>query len=300
MPIGTPLHERTLPLCESLNYREWSGYYTVSSYETHHEHEYNAIRNAAALIDISPLFKYVIAGPDAARLVDRVITRDVSRMDVGGCSTPRGAMRRDTSSTTARCTVVGDDVQDDVGRSDAAVACAECPRLQRPARRCVGADGSTGAAGPPAADVLRACAIADIERLQYFRITSRNDPWCARSISRGRGTQATLATRSGSTRRRRSRPGTRSWLQDSRWTSSRGDAGAGRRPGRGRARLADVDYIGSRKALTDTQKYTPHEMGLGTPRRSTKATFIGKAPLADERPAVPVDRLSDSKWTGRA
>ena len=83
MPIGTPFHERTFPLCESLNYREWSGYYTVSSYETHHEHEYNAIRNAAALIDISPLFKYVISGPDAPRLVDRVITRDVSTMDVG-------------------------------------------------------------------------------------------------------------------------------------------------------------------------------------------------------------------------
>ena len=47
MPIGTPLHERTFALCESLNYREWSGYYAVSAYESHHEHEYNAIRNAA-------------------------------------------------------------------------------------------------------------------------------------------------------------------------------------------------------------------------------------------------------------
>src|SRR6266404_6057871 len=77
MPIGSPFHERTLPLCESLNYREWSGYYAVSAYETHHEHEYNAIRNAAALIDISPLFKYRITGRDATRLVDRIITRDV-------------------------------------------------------------------------------------------------------------------------------------------------------------------------------------------------------------------------------
>jgi len=83
MPIGTPFHERTLSLCESLNYREWSGYYTVSAYESHHEHEYNAIRNAAALIDVSPLFKYMVTGPDAARLVDRLITRDVSKMTVG-------------------------------------------------------------------------------------------------------------------------------------------------------------------------------------------------------------------------
>src|SRR4029453_18121560 len=43
MPVGTALHERTLALCESLNYREWSGYYAVSAYEGHHEHEYNAI-----------------------------------------------------------------------------------------------------------------------------------------------------------------------------------------------------------------------------------------------------------------
>src|SRR5215510_9793607 len=83
VPVGTAFHERTLALCESLNYREWSGYYTVSVYETHHEHEYNAIRNAAALIDISPLFKYRITGRDAARLVDRVVTRDMQKVTVG-------------------------------------------------------------------------------------------------------------------------------------------------------------------------------------------------------------------------
>ena len=67
MPIGSAVHARTLALCESLNFREWSGYYAVSAYETHHEHEYNAIRNAAALIDVSPLFKYLVSGPDAVR-----------------------------------------------------------------------------------------------------------------------------------------------------------------------------------------------------------------------------------------
>src|SRR5215211_2553001 len=83
MPIGTPFHARTLPLCESLNYREWSGYYTVSAYESHHEHEYNAIRNAAALIDVSPLFKYHVTGPDAMRLVDRVTVRDATKLQPG-------------------------------------------------------------------------------------------------------------------------------------------------------------------------------------------------------------------------
>src|SRR3982074_2812282 len=83
MPIGTAFHEKTFALCESLNYREWSGYYAVSAYETHHEHEYNAIRNAAALIDVSPLFKYRVTGPDATRLVDRIITRDIRKVAVG-------------------------------------------------------------------------------------------------------------------------------------------------------------------------------------------------------------------------
>src|SRR2546422_5539147 len=83
MPVGTAFHERTLPLCQSLNYREWSGYYTVSVYEVHHEHEYNAIRNAAALIDITPLYKYLISGKDATKLVNRVITRDINKVAVG-------------------------------------------------------------------------------------------------------------------------------------------------------------------------------------------------------------------------
>ena len=48
-----------------------------------HEREYNAIRNAAALIDVSPLFKYRLSGRDATRLVDRVVTRDVPKMAVG-------------------------------------------------------------------------------------------------------------------------------------------------------------------------------------------------------------------------
>src|SRR5499433_2693959 len=83
MPIGTALHDRTFALAESLNYRDWSGYYAVSAYEAHHEHEYNAIRNAAALIDISPLFKYRVRGKDATRLVDRIITRDMRKISVG-------------------------------------------------------------------------------------------------------------------------------------------------------------------------------------------------------------------------
>src|ERR1700728_4712512 len=82
MPVGTAFHERTMALCESLNYREWSGYYTVGVYEMHHEHEYHAIRNSAALIDISPLFKYRVTGRGATKFVNRVISRDINKVSV--------------------------------------------------------------------------------------------------------------------------------------------------------------------------------------------------------------------------
>ena len=83
MPIGTAVHERTFALCESLSYREWAGYYAVSVYETHHEHEYNAIRNSVALIDVTPLYKYLVTGQDATRFVNRVIARDIHKVGVG-------------------------------------------------------------------------------------------------------------------------------------------------------------------------------------------------------------------------
>lgn len=83
MPIPTPFHARTAALCESREWREWAGYLAASVYEPSHEPEYYAIRNGAALIDVSPLFKYEISGPDAARAVDRIVPRDVSRCQLG-------------------------------------------------------------------------------------------------------------------------------------------------------------------------------------------------------------------------
>ena len=64
-------------------WREWSGYFAASAYADHHDIEYNAIREAVALIDVSPLYKYVVSGPDAVRLVDRVITRDATKIQPG-------------------------------------------------------------------------------------------------------------------------------------------------------------------------------------------------------------------------
>jgi aminomethyltransferase len=83
LPLPTPFHSRTSALNERQAWRDWSGYLAAASYEPTHEREYYAIRNAAALIDISPLFKYDVTGPDAARLVNKIMTRDFSRCQVG-------------------------------------------------------------------------------------------------------------------------------------------------------------------------------------------------------------------------
>src|SRR5262247_1807246 len=79
----TPFHSRTAALCLSHAWRRWAGYVVASSYELSHEREYHAIRSAAALLDVTPLYKYSVRGRDAAPLLDRVVTRDVIRAGVG-------------------------------------------------------------------------------------------------------------------------------------------------------------------------------------------------------------------------
>ncbi|MEX1248197.1 MAG: aminomethyltransferase family protein [Anaerolineales bacterium] len=83
MPIPTPLHERTAALCQTSEWRDWSGYLAATTYQPSHETEYYAVRNAAGLLDVSPLYKYEVNGPDAERLINRVVTRDMARCRVG-------------------------------------------------------------------------------------------------------------------------------------------------------------------------------------------------------------------------
>ena len=79
----TPFHERTSKLSLSQNWRRWAGYLVVGSYELSLDREYWAIRNSAALIDVTPLIKYIIKGKDAAALLHRVTTRNIHKMSVG-------------------------------------------------------------------------------------------------------------------------------------------------------------------------------------------------------------------------
>ena len=177
MPIGTAVHERTFPLCESLNYREWSGYYAVSAYEAHHEHEYNAIRNAAALIDISPLFKYRLTGKDATRLVDRIVTRDLHE-GRGRLGDLHAVVRRARQGHRRRHGLAPRRRTPTAGR--------------RPIRACAGSTRTRSAStsrsrtsrsrsrrsrsrGRPPAGCCSAVAEADIENLKYFKVTLGQD-----------------------------------------------------------------------------------------------------------------------------
>jgi aminomethyltransferase len=284
MPIGTPFHERTFALCESLNYREWSGYYTVSAYETHHEHEYNAIRNAAALIDISPLFKYQVTGPDATRLVDRVITRDVRKVSVGQVIyTPwcdeQGKVIDDGTVTR---------LEENVYRWTAADPSLRWFTQNSAGLRVDLEDISESVAalalqGPTSGRLLKALATtAEIETLKYFRVTRGSIAGIPVEISRT-GYTGDL--------------GYEIWVAADQaldvWDSLM-DAG---RPfdikpagmlaldvARIEAGLLliDVDFNSSKKALIEDQKYSPFEMGLGRLVHLDKNRFVGQKALRAE------------------
>ncbi len=288
MPVGTAFHERTFALCESLNYREWSGYYAVSAYETHHEHEYNAIRNAAGLIDISPLFKYHVTGPDATRLVDRVITRDTRQMRVGQVwYTPwcdeHGKVIDD--GTVAR-------LDEQTYRWTAADPSLRWFRQNAAGLRVEIEDVSERVAalalqGPTSARVLRAAAQADIDSLRYFGVTSGRIGGVEVDISRTGYTgdlgyeiwmPADSAIEVWDTLMREGRPFDIKPAGMLALDVARVEAGL---------LLIDVDFNSSRKALIAAQQYTPFEMGLGRLVTIDKGPFVGRTALGQERRRGP-------------
>jgi aminomethyltransferase len=286
LPVGTAFHERTFALCSSLNYREWSGYYTVSSYEVHHEHEYNAIRNAAALIDITPLYKYMVEGKDATRLVNRVITRDINKVKPGqviyccwcdeqGKVIDDGTITRleenkyrwtaaDPSLRWFRQNGLNMDVQvEDISEKVAALA------LQ----------------GPTSGRLLKSVADADIANLKYFRVTSGKIAGVPVDISRT-GYTGDL--------------GYEIWVP---WNDAVTVWDALMEKGRqfdihaagmlaldvarieAGLLLIEVDYISSKKALIPSQTYSPYELGFGRMVHLDKENFVGKSALAQQSKA---------------
>ncbi len=301
MPVGTALHERTFALCESLNYREWSGYYAVSAYETHHEHEYNAIRNAAALIDISPLFKYRVTGKDATRLVDRIITRDMRKVSVGqviytpwcdeqGKTIDDGTVSRlednvyrwtaaDPSLRWFTLNAAGLDVQiEDISESVAALA------LQ----------------GPTSGQLLRSVVEGpDLDNLKYFRVTQGRIASIPIEVSRTGYTgdlgyelwvPADEALKVWDTLMEQGRPFDIHPAGMLALDVARIEAGL---------LLIDIDFNSSKKALIEAQKYSPFEMGLGRLVHLDKNRFVGQTALIAEHSRGPERQIVglEIDWT---
>lgn len=80
----TPFHEVIAPLNKAEAWERWQGYVTVTRFYDAAQ-EYAAIRNTASLYDISPMLKYRVSGRDAARFINRLVTRDIDRCRPGRC-----------------------------------------------------------------------------------------------------------------------------------------------------------------------------------------------------------------------
>ena len=284
MPVGTAFHERTFQLCESLNYREWSGYYTVSVYETHHQHEYNAIRNAAALIDITPLFKYLVTGKDATSLVNRVIARDINEVSPGqviyACWCDEQGKVIDDGTITR------------LGENTYRWTAAD-PSLRWLSQNAVGMQvdiqdvseqlAALALQGPTSGRLLAKIADADIANLKYFRVTHASISGVPVDISRT-GYTGDL--------------GYELWIP---WDHAVRVWDAIMEAGRefdihpagmlalDIARieagliLIEVDYTSSKKALVPLHKFSPFEIGLGRLVHLEKPNFVGRYALASER-----------------
>src|SRR5688572_22560295 len=280
----TPFHARTSALVRAQTWRRWAGYQMASAYDPHPDREYAAIRNAAALFDVSPLHKYVITGRDATRLLDRLITRDVTKLkpgqvyytpwcDAAGKVVDDGTLSRldertyrftsaDSSVRWLQMNAVGMDVRiEDVSESLAALA------LQ----------------GPLSRKILQQLTPLDLAQLKYFRVATTTVRSIPVSISRT-GYTGDL--------------GYEIWVDAAGalplWDALvEAGAGYGMTPAgvwaldiaRIEAGLImlDVDYYSSHHALIEQRKSSPFEINLGWAVNAEKGPFNGRRALAAER-----------------
>jgi glycine cleavage system T protein (aminomethyltransferase) len=281
----TPFHERTAALCASHSWRRWAGHIVASSYELGHEREYHAIRAAAALFDVSPLYKYRVRGPGAARLLDRIVTRHVAKMAVGQVI------------YTPWCNAAGKVIDDGtVARLDETAfrMTAADPGLRWLEDNALGLEvqvedvsdalAALSLQGPMARAILEQLGLPE---LKYFRLASATLLGIPVSVSRT-GYTGDL--------------GYELWVSRNQalplWDAlidvgeayglmpagmlaldvARIEAGL---------MLIDVDYISARKALIDSQTSSPYELDLAWAVNLDKENFVGKDALAAEAARGP-------------
>ena len=287
----SPFHARTSERCTSHNWQEWSGYYSADSYDLDHMREYNAVRTTAAVFDVSPLFKYQIRGRDAGRLLDRVVTRDVSKCRVGQvlytvwCD-DAGKILDD--GTLAR-------IGEDLYRLTAAI-----PTLDWLEDNALGLEveiedvthelGALAIQGPTSRSLLQQLTDADLGSLGYFRLVDCELAGAPVRISRtgytgDLGFEVFLEARYAE----------RVWdaLAETGIAYDLQPAGnvaldvvrieAG-------LLLIDVDFVSSARTIFEVQKSTPFELGLGFTVKLEKGPFVGREALRKEK-------RSGSAWT---
>jgi aminomethyltransferase len=287
----TPFHERTAPLCTPQNWRRWAGYLVAGSYELSLDREYWAIRNSAALIDVSPLMKYIINGQDAARLLNRVVTRDIDKLQVGqvyytGWCDEEGKMIDD--GTVSR-----------LDESTYRLTSAD-PSLRWLSMNAVGLGAeitevtdsvaALSLQGPNARSVLKRCCESPVDELKYFRLMHNRLGGVPVTISRT-GYTGDL--------------GFEIWMDASNalsvWDALMAAGhGYGITPvgilamdmARVEAGLfmIEVDYTAASHAWIEAQKSSPFELGLGwTVSLDKPGYFVG-------RPALEREKREGSAW----
>ncbi len=287
---GTPLHERTSALCLGQNWRRWAGHLVASSYELNHEREYWAIRSTAGLIDVSPLHKYLIQGPDAERYLSRVVTRDVGKCDVGRVMY--------TTWCDAAGKIIDDGTLARLGEDSYRLTSAQ-PSLLWLHDNLAGMDvriddesdslAAVALQGPNSRDILKMLADSgpDLDRLRFFRLTDARLDDIPVTISRT-GYTGDL--------------GYEIWVDAERaiplWDSLMTAGGPyGILPAGMLAldmarieaglMLITVDYVPTHEALLESQKSSPLEMGLGWTVDLDKKYFVGRNALAAEAARGP-------------
>ena len=279
----SPFFERTSKLNESQEWRRWSGYLSATNYELTHENEYFAIRTKAALLDITPLYKYVIEGPDTQRFLNHLVTRNINICKVGQVM------------YTPWCDENGKQIDDGtvqrITDKKFRITSAE-PNLEWIHYNAAGMDlnilddSETTVAlalqGPNSRKILNTIATDSLNSLKFFWMMETNLGDMPVSISRT-GYTGDL--------------GYEIWMDPkdaiSVWDllikkgKSYGITPAGLHA-LDMARieagliLLDVDYISSRHAIIESRKSSPYELGLGWAVKMKKKDFIGKKALATE------------------
>ncbi|HET9951449.1 MAG TPA: aminomethyltransferase family protein [Candidatus Eisenbacteria bacterium] len=284
----SPFHPRTSPLVRAQTWRRWAGYQMASAYDPHPDREYAAIRNAAALIDVSALYKYRIAGRDAMRLLDRTITRDMTKLKPGqvyytpwcdgdGKVVDDGTVTR-LDETSYRLTSADSSLR--WLHMNASGLSAGIEDLSERV-------GALSLQGPLSREILSTVASTDMAALKYFRYVETTVAGIPVGLSRT-GYTGDL--------------GYEIWVEAERavalWDAL---AAAGKPYGLTPAGIwaldiarieaglimMDVDYFSSHHALTEARKSSPYEINLGWAVSAGKGPFNGRRALAAERARGP-------------